>query len=84
MVIVQSGADEQLTDEGIGLVPACIEAFNFFTEISLRSPVRVEPTEMVEEHFVGIQIPKRKLIRKEKPKHSFGRYSFQNASVENL
>ena len=73
MVIVKSGADEQRTDEGIGYVPTGIEAFDFFGRISLRSPVRVETTEMVKENFFGARIPKRKLIRKENTKNSFGR-----------
>ena len=73
MVIVQSGADEQLIDEGIGYVPTCIEAFDFFAESSPWFPVRVETTEMVKENFFGTRIPKRKLIRKEKTNNSFGR-----------
>ena len=84
MVIVQSGADEQLTDKGIGYVPTCIEAFDFFAERSSRSPVRVETTEMVKENFIGTRIAKRKLIRKEKTEHSFGKQSFWSASVERL
>ena len=73
MFIVQSGAGVQLTDEGIGHVPTCIEVFDFFAESSLWFPVRVETTEMIKEHFFGTRIPKRKLIRKEKTKNSFGR-----------
>ena len=73
MVIVESGADEQLTDAGIGYVPTCIEAFDFFAEISFRHPVRVETAEMVIENVFGTRIPKRQLIRKEKTENSFGR-----------
>lgn len=61
MVIVQSGAGEQLIDEGIGYVSACIEVF-VFSILSLRFPIRVETAEMVKEHFLGTRIPKRKLI----------------------
>ena len=73
MVIIQSGTDEQLTDEGIGYVPTGIEAFDFFAESSLRFPVRVETTKMVKEHFFETQIPKCKQIRKEKTQNSSGR-----------
>ena len=73
IVIVQSGADEQFTNEGIGYVSTCIEVFDFFAEIYLLSPVRVETTEMVKENFFGTRIPKRNLIRKEKTKKPFGR-----------
>ena len=69
MVIVQSGTGGQLTDEGIGYVLTCIEVFDFFADISLWSPVRVETTKMVEEYLIRTRIPKRKLISKQKTKH---------------
>ena len=73
MVIIQSGTDEQLTDEGIGYVPTGIELSTSSPKALSGFPVRVETTKMVKEHFFETQIPKCKQIWKEKTQNSSGR-----------